>query len=335
MRLRRLLRVSGACAGLVFACTRPPSRVPLGGKEWIPEEPHVDRRPRGEEAAPDSTPKRRPAPEVVARAAVVEPARPDAKAAVAAEMQFGRVPLAQGAAVTLRTKYSVRATLVTSIEEGSSSQTLEADATETIAVRVVRSGDDGPRELDVEYVESSGTFRMDGMPDDEDSNAGERFSVLLEGGEPKTTKRTGPLEPDEDRSVAFDLATVTGYWPLLAPHLPRAVAAGFRLRLEGRDLSRMFGAQEDVSFEGGEVALRGRSAGDQKIAMFDCQLPAKFEKDGVEVHVALKGTLSVRAADARPLDVSLKGTIRADASALGAGASLDGTIAVELSHEYR
>ena len=134
--------------------------------------------------------------------------------------------------------------------------------------------------------------------------------------------------------MLFDLATVTGYFPLLAPRLPRDLAPGFRLRLESRDLSKMFGAQGDIDFEGGEIALRGRSAGNEGVAVFDCELPAKFEKDGVELQVALKGRFDVRIADARPLGVSLNGTLRADASALGAGASLNGTVAVELSHEY-
>jgi hypothetical protein len=254
---------------------------------------------------------------------------------VAVETQFGRVPLPQGALVTLRTKYTVRATLVTSLEEGGSTQSIEADAAEKIAVRVVRGGDDGPREVDVEYLESTGSFRMDGMPNDDDSNTGKRFNVVFEGSEPRVSKRAGALEPDEDRSVLFDLATVTGYFPLLAPRLPRALGPGFRLRLESRDLARMFGARDDVDFEGGEIALRGRSASDGKIAVFDCQLPAKFEKDGVQLRVDLKGTLNVLAADSRPLDVSLNGTIRADASALGAGASLNGTVVVELSHEYK
>jgi hypothetical protein len=336
MRLLRHLSVFGACAGAwLAACGRPPSSVPLGGKEWVAEERHVDRRPHGEEVPADITPKTRPVAEATTRAATAEPAHVAAPTTVAVETQFGRVPLPQGALVTLRTKYTVRATLVTSLEEGGSTQSIEADAAEKIAVRVVRGGDDGPREVDVEYLESTGSFRMDGMPNDDDSNTGKRFNVVFEGSEPRVSKRAGALEPDEDRSVLFDLATVTGYFPLLAPRLPRALGPGFRLRLESRDLSRMFGARDDVDFEGGEIALRGRSASDGKIAVFDCQLPAKFEKDGVQLRVDLKGTLNVRAADARPLDVSLNGTIRADASALGAGASLNGTVVVELSHEYK
>ncbi len=294
----------------------------------------MDRRPHGEAPPADITPKTRPAPQVPARTAAVEAPTVRTPNTVAAETRFGRVPLPQGATVTLRTKYTVRATLVTSIEEGSSTQSIEVDAAEKIAVRVVRSGEDGPREVDVEYLESRGSFRMDGMPNDDDSNAGKRFNVVFEGDEPKVSKRTGTLEPDEDRSVLFDLATVTGYFPLLAPRLPRELSPGFRLRLESRDLSKMFGARDDIDFEGGEIALRGRSASDAQVAVFDCQLPAKFEKDGVQLSVDLKGTFGVRTADARPLDVSLNGTLRADASALGAGASLNGTVAVELTHEY-
>ncbi len=294
----------------------------------------MDRRPHGEAPPADITPKTRPAPQTPARTAALEAPGVRPPTTVAAETRFGRVPLPQGATVTLRTKYTVRATLVTSIEEGSSTQSLEVDAAEKIAVRVVRSGEDGPREVDVEYLESSGSFRMDGMPNDDDSNAGKRFNVVFEGSEPKVSKRTGALEPDEDRSVLFDLATVTGYFSLLAPRLPREIAPGFRLPLESRDLSKMFGAQDDLDFEGGEIALRGRSASDDQVAVFDCQLPVKFEKDGVQLSVDLKGTFGVRTADARPLDVSLNGTIRADASALGAGASLNGSVAVELSHEY-
>jgi hypothetical protein len=236
--------------------------------------------------------------------------------------------------VTLRTKYTVRATFTTDTEVGDASQAVEADASERIVVRVVRADADGAREIEVEYVESKASFRLEGTPAEEDSNLGKRYMVLFDGSEPRVSKRSGSLEPSEDRSVLFDLATVTGYWPLLKPHLPRSLAPGFRSTLQSKDVARVFGSSEDVQFEGSELVLRGRAVGEGAVAVFDARLPARFEKDGIALRVDLAGTVNVRASDARPLEVSLRGALAAEQGALGRGASLSGTLAVELSHEY-
>ena len=250
------------------------------------------------------------------------------------ETTLGLVPLAAGTTVTLRTKYTVRATFVTGKEEGGASQAVEADTAERIVVRVVRADADGAREVEVEYVESKASFRLEGTPAEEDSNLGKRYAVVFDGSDPRVSKRSGSLEPSEARSVLFDLATVTGYWPLLKPHLPRSFAVGFRSKLQSKDLARVFGSPEDVQFEGSELVLRGRAVGEGAVAVFDVRLPARFEKDGIALRVDFAGTVNVRASDARPLEVSLHGALGAEHGALGSGASLSGTVAVEFSHEY-
>lgn len=326
----RSLLALGACLVLTPACERRPSSVPLGGDEWVPLARHVDRRPRSSESPSALVRSSNDAPRTESSAPVVASQAPPT---VAAETSFGLVPLAAGSAVTLRTKYTVRAKLVTGAEEGGSSQVVEADAAERIAIRIASADARGPREVEIEYVESKASFRLDGAPEDQDSNLGKRYTVVFEGTEPRVSKVSGSLEPNEGRSVLFDLATVTGYWPLLSPHLPRSLDPGFRLRLDAKDVARAFGAQEDVQFEGSELTLRGLTQGNA-VAIFDCRLPARFEKDGVSLRVQLAGTANVRTSDARPLEVSLSGALDAEQGALGEGASLSGTVSVELSHEY-
>jgi len=322
----------GICLGLTLACARPPSAIPLGGKEWVAAERHVDRRAPSEQSEAE-TPRLARIGSSAAATTSIAASNPVAPT-VALETTLGLVPLVTGATVTLRTKYTVRATFTTGTEEGGASQAVEADAAERIVVRVVRAGAEGPREVEVEYVESKASFRLEGTPAEEDSNLGKRYTVVFDGSEPRVTKRSGSLEPSEDRSVLFDLATVTGYWPLLKPHLPRSLAPGFRSRLQSKDVARVFGSPEDVQFEGSELVLRGRAVGEGAVAVFDGRLPARFEKDGIALRVDLAGTVNVRASDARPLEVSLRGALGAEQGALGGGASLSGTLAVELSHEY-
>jgi hypothetical protein len=296
--------------------------------------PHFDRRPRSAERSEPAAQRvtRSSAPAQTAAAAPSAAPAPETRAL---ETNFGLVPLAAGARVVLRTKYAVRATLVAGPDDGDSRQSVEVDAAERIVVTVVRAGDEGAREVDVEYAESRGTFRMEGTPDEEESNAGKRYSVVLDGAGARVTAKAGALEPDEDRGVLLDLATVTGYFPVLKPHLPRSIGPGFRLRLDGNDVARVFGAPPDVEFEGSELALRGRSQGDASVAVFECRLPVSFVKDGVKLRASLSGTASVRTADARPLDISLRGTLSSEADALGAGSSFTGSVSIELSHEYQ
>jgi hypothetical protein len=329
----RLLPGIGAGLGLTLACVRPPSAIPLGGNEWVPVERHVDRRPHSD-SSPDSDSPRLPRITPPASTASGMAAAASAPATLPLETTLGLSPLVVGTTVTLRTKYTVRATLVTGVEEGGVSQAVEADAAERIVVRVVRVDDAGVREVEVEYVESKASFRLDGTPDEDDSNLGKRYTVVFDGSEPRVSKRSGSLEANEDRSVLFDLATVTGYFPLIKPYLPRVIAPGFRLRLDSKDVARAFGSQEDVQFERSELNLRGRAVGEGAVAIFDCRLPARFEKDGIALRVELSGTVSVRASDARPIAVSLSGPLTAEQGALGVGASLNGTVAVEISHEY-
>jgi hypothetical protein len=321
----------GLC--LLVCCTRPPSALPLGGEEWVPEARHVDRRapdePRAEEIQQLQKRGRRGEPRVVAPAAET---RSEPKT-VAGETAFGFAPLRAGMDVTLRTKYTIRATLSASSADGGSSQSIEVDAAEKIAIHVASANEAGVREIDVEYVESLGTFLLDGAPNEEDSNAGKRYGVVFSGTDAKVTRKGGTLEEDEDRAVLFDLATVTGYLPLVKPHLPHSLAPGFRLRLEHKDLRKAFGSEDDVEFEGSELVLRGRALGDDKVALFDCKLPARFEKDGIALRVELTGTVSVRTADARPLDVRLKGPLGMADGAVDAG-TLSGHVSVEFSHEY-
>ena len=255
--------------------------------------------------------------------------------ALALETNFGFVPLAPGLRIVVRTKYTVRATLVTGPDDGDGRQSIEADSAERIAVSVVRADDDGPREVEVEYVESRGSFRMEGSPDEEESNAGKRYTVTFDGADARVTPRSGTLEPDEDLGVLLDLGTVTGYFALLKPHLPRSLAPGFRLRLESSDVARVFGAGGDAKFQGTELTLRGRSQGESNVAIFDCKLPVSFVKDGVELQATLSGTASVRTTDSRPLDIALRGPLASAAGSLGAGTSLSGSVAIELSHEYQ
>jgi hypothetical protein len=330
----RFSPVLGACLGLTLACARPPSAIPLGGQEWVAAERHVDRRAPTEQPEGE-TPRSSPIGSAVAAttSVVTDPVVPKGST-VALETTLGLVPLAAGTTVTLRTKYTIRATLVTGIEEGGGTQSVEADAAERIVVRVVRADAEDVHEVDVEYVESKASFRLEGTPSEEDSNFGNRYTVVFDGGEPRVSKRNGSLEPSEDRAVLFDLATVTGYWPLLKPHLPRSLAPGFRAKLQSKEVARVFGSPEDVQFEGSELALRGRAVGEGAVAVFDARLPARFEKDGIALRVDLAGTVNVRASDARPLEVSLRGALGAEQGALGSGASLSGTVAVELSHEY-
>jgi hypothetical protein len=106
------------------------------------------------------------------------------------------------------------------------------------------------------------------------------------------------------------------------------------VRLENKDVTRVFGAPADVEFDGAELSLRGHAQNDPNVAIFDCKLPVGFVKDGVELQAVLGGTVSVRTIDTRPQDVSLRGRLTSDAASLGSGASLDGSVAIELSHVY-
>jgi hypothetical protein len=331
----RLSPALGACLGLTLACARPPSAIPLGGKEWVAAERHVDRRaPSGESETETPRAAQKSGSSVATTTSIAAPPVAPVASTVPLETTLGLVPLVAGTTVTLRTKYTVRATLITGTEEGGGTQAVEADAAERIVVRVVRADADDVREVELEYVESKATFRLEGTPPEEDSNFGKRYAVVFDGGDGRVSKRSGSLEPGEDRAVLFDLATVTGYWPLLKPHLPRSLAPGFRSKLQSKDVARVFGSPEDVQFEGSELTLRGRAVGEGAVAVFDARLPARFEKDGIALRVDLAGTVNVRASDARPLEVSLRGELAAEQGALGSGASLSGTVAVELSHEY-
>ncbi|MFZ5891689.1 MAG: hypothetical protein ACOY0T_11600 [Myxococcota bacterium] len=320
---------------LVLACARPPSTRPLGGNEWLPPERTYDRKPRelADNGRPEPKSASAEAPADLGDMVVVVASPKPAASAVplaAGEIEFKSQPLAKGDVVTLETRFKLEANFA------QLSETASAEAHERIEVRVLDASADAVREVEVSYVSSEGTFRFAGN-NEQKSNAGKRFRVRVDGAKPVVTRLSASKgtsdDDDDEKGVVFDLATVTGYLPLVRPHLPAKVAGGWKAELSKDQLASVFGKLESVQLERGWLNLRGLSQDSEPLAEFDCGMPIHLGRDGFSFRVDLKGRCSVRPQDTRPIDISLSGALELEASGVP-GAKMSGRLEASVKHTY-
>ena len=192
------------------------------------------------------------------------------------------------------------------------------------------------RELELSYVESESVFSLSDTPNDVDSNKGKRYRVSFEHGSARVRALSGSSDEEEEKGVLFDLATVTGFLPLVRPHLPASISPGWRTRLDAKQVTTVFGDLSTLKLEGAWLTLRGRDVQNADTAVFDCGLPVRLARDGLAFSVELKGTCTARPRDTRPLEVSLRGPLKAELNAaMSAASSIAGTLEATITHSYR
>jgi hypothetical protein len=329
---------------IVLGCARPPSTRPLGGEEWLPRERIADRKPRtnvAQSRSDDVETKSFVEPSVVVATSDAQAEKP--VSVKPGEIEFLLAPLAKGTLVTIDSQLKLEANLGT--------ESALAEGRERMEVRVLDVANDAVREVEVSYISSESSFRF-GSANQHTSKSGKRFRVRLDSATPVvqllsagTSSSSHSSDDDDDdddddedaqdeaKSVVFDLATVTGYLPLLRPRLPAKVHTPFRLELTPEQLGQVFGTAESVRLDRGWLSLRGLAQGTVPVAEFDCGLPLHLGRDGFSVSVELSGRCSVRPQDTRPLEISLSGPMRMEASGLP-GANFSGRLEAKVSHSY-
>lgn len=325
-----------ACS-LLGACTPKPSAVPLGGEEWIPPERHVDRKPQGSSPEVDRAAQAPPPPKVaVEPVPAPQKTAPVSAAASASAVRFQYAPFARGNTVVIESRYAVRATVKVTMPGMQGDQSADVDIVRRIEVTVVDATPEQVRAVDVAYVESTTKFRMPGVSEDEDSRAGDRFRVSFGGSTPVVNAVTGTASADQVKQVLFDLATVTGYQPLITAHLPATLEPGWNVRIGAGELGSLFGSVEPVRLQSASLALRAGSTGSQQSVTFDCAAPIEFRHEGLRLTADLRGSCTADPRTSRPGTVRLDGPLRAtETQLLGEGGSLSGTLEVRLQHTYR
>lgn len=322
---------------LGVACGRPPSTTPLGGTEWVPPEPRADRRAPSSEASERSAAAPVAAPPPAPSSSTSSSNTPTPALATApGELRFGFEPLTRGATIVVDTRYAVHAQFSTRFQGLSTDQKIEASAHEKIEIRVTEMSGDELRELELSYVESESVFSLSDTPNDVDSNKGKRYRVSFDRGNARVRALSGSASTEDEKGVLFDLATVTGFVPLVRPHLPSTLSPGWKARLDAKQVSTVFGDISSLKLEGAWLTLRGRDASSADAALFDCGLPVRLERDGLAFSVELKGTCSARPRDTRPLQISLRGPLRAELTgAMSAASSIAGTLEATITHSYQ
>jgi hypothetical protein len=325
--------------GAALSCARPPSSTPLGGSEWVRPELSSDRRVQGEPGHAERTATAAPrAPEKTAEPVPDKPAPLVDKNP--SELAFAFVPPKRGSTLTLDTRFSLRAVFGAALHGVEIKQDATGDAHERLQVRVTDADEQGVHELELEYLLSESNFHLgDSEDEDEDedaeeSNVGRRYRVRFEQGKPSVTRLNGSADEDAVRGVVFDLATVTGYLPLVRRALPIKLSPGWKAELSASEVTTVFGSLDAVHLDGAWLRLTGHVQGRPSEAVFECGLPVRIERDGFTLTARLSGSCTARVADTRPLEVNLQGPVHLETGASIAGATLSGTIEAHISHTY-
>lgn len=331
------MRGRWSLALLLFGCARPPSARPLGGEEWVREEPVADRKPHGVTVTskPEAlveltvTPKEseRPAGPASASASAL-PVKPG-------DVEFKFEPLAKGTTVRVDTRIKLDATF--------GSESAVAEGSERMDVRVLDTSADSVREVEVLYVKSESSFRYGGG-NEQSSKSGKRYRVRFGSASPEVQlldKGQGDDDDDSDddsdddgaKSVLFDLGTVTGYVPLLRRHLPATLHPPFRLEVSPEQVSEVFGKADSARLDRGWLALRGVSTGSMPVADFDCGVPIHIGRDGLSFSVELSGHCKVRPQDSRPVEITLSGPVHVETTGMP-GVQVSGRFEAQVTHSY-
>jgi hypothetical protein len=325
----------------VFGCAAPqPSTVPLGGEEWVKPARHVDRRPPGEsEANAQLADTRSTPPPVRAEPALPRPVAKPVEAAPATaktnDVRFELIPFTVGNTITLDGRLTLKATITMNLQGTTSSQSIEFEAEQQLNARVTEVRGRDVIALEVEYVKRRSVFRMPGMDPEEDSSAGKRYRVTVQGRNMRVEALGATLAPDEDKEVQRDLAAVIGYLPIVQPRLPASLTPGWRYDVSDGDLTTLFASAPSARFSGGKLSFQGTDLAAPDRARFGCGVSVQFEKDGATVGSDLEGTCIVRPSDARPIQLDLKGDLRADTPLpFGADSTVTGTVELAVKQSY-
>jgi hypothetical protein len=304
----------------------------------VPPEPRTDRRAPSAEPPSErlaSTPLAAPPPGPSSSSSSASPPKPSLST-TPGELRFGWEPLARDATIVVDTRYAIHAQFSTRFQGLSTEQKVEASAHEKIEVRIAEVSGGEVRELELSYVESESVFSLSDTPNDVDSNKGKRYRVSFDHGSARVRSLSGSSDAEEEKGVLFDLATVTGFLPLVRPHLPATLSAGWKTRLDAKQVTTVFGDLSTLKLEGAWLTLRGRDTQNAESAVFDCGLPVRLARDGLAFSVELKGTCTARPRDSRPLEISLRGPLRAElTAAMSAASSISGTLEATITHSYR
>ena len=330
------MRALRCLAFLVLGCAPPPSTRPLGGEDWVREERVADRKPHGQsETKTIEEPVEVVVTAPVASVAVIPRAAPPPAATTKpGDIEFKFEPLAKGTTIRVDTRVKLDATF--------GSENAIAEGTERMDVRVVDASADRVREVEVLYVKSDSSFRYAGG-NEQSSKSGKRYRVRFDSTPPQVQlldKGQGDEDEDEDededdraKSVLFDLGTVTGYVPVLRPHLPATVHAPWRMEVTPEQVTEVFGKAEAARIDRGWLTLKGISTGSVPVVEFDCGVPVHVGRDGFSFGVDLTGRCSVRSQDSRPVEISLSGPLRVEASAIP-GIQVSGRLEAQVTHTY-
>lgn len=261
---------------------------------------------------------------------------PVSAGASASAVRFQYMPFARGSSVLIESRYTVRATVKVTMPGMQGDQSADVDIVRRIEVTVVDATPEQVRGVEVAYVQSTTKFKMPGISEDEDSRAGDRFRVSFAGPTPVVNAVTGTASADQVKQVLFDLATVTGYQPLIKAHLPAALEPGWNVRVGAAELGALFGSVEPVSLQSATLNLRGGPAGGDQPVTFDCAAPVELRHEGLRLTADLRGSCTADPRTSRPGTLRLDGPLRAtETQLLGEGGSVSGTLEVRLQHTYR
>lgn len=321
-------------AFLVLGCARPPSARPLGGEEWVREEPIADRKPHGDAVSPKAVASidSGAAPKDVSAAVAPAPPSPSGPPTKPGDIEFKFEPLAKGTTVRVDTRVKLDATF--------GSDSAIAEGNERMDVRVLDASAEGVREIEVLYVKSESSFRYAGG-NEQSSKSGKRYRVRFGGASPEVQlldKGQGSDDEDEDdddptKGVIFDLGTVTGYVPLLRRHLPATLHAPWRMDVSPEQVTEVFGKADSARLDRGWLALRGVASGTAPVADFDCGVPIHLGRDGLSFSVELTGHCKVRPQDSRPVEISVSGPLRVESTAVP-GIPISGRFEAQVTHTY-
>jgi hypothetical protein len=327
-----------ALLGLGCACSRLPNPTPLGGEEWVPREATPDRKPQSRR---ETNRRAEALAEAPARPSIAEAFTPGGPApsssapshsGATGSAHFIFKPFALGDKVELTTRYLMQGSAM--LPGIPTAQHASLESKERIAVKVTELSGGALREVEVEYLDSEGTVDMGGAKSSDSSNKGKRYRVSFAGDTPKVTSLTGATSEDEEKGVVFDLFSVSGYLPLVQKELPATLNAGWNKQLGARELERVFGKLEAVRIESAWLKLGDRDPARPDVWNFECGLPVRLERDGTSMRAELKGSMTVRATDTRPLELSLRGPLTAELDANAPLSGLSGTIEVHISQTY-
>jgi len=327
-------------ACLLFACSHPPSRAPLGGNYALPEPaPAADRHAQAESSPTEQPDSARTEPkEAKPEAPSSKPKTVDSsaltKTAPADTLRFQ--PLQAGsriqAEVTLNTSAEIRGAMPGMPDN----VTFAVDSRLRADIELLKVSAQSVDELTLKLTTLAMHAEFAGQATDSKQEPPETYRITLSGGSPTIRGSSGSKVELEDRvKIALFIVPLAEFYAHWAGSPTLELKPGWSSKVSLPMATTLFATTSDEAMRVGPLSTRFTSRPERSDEVpFELKLPVEYSGKLGKISFDLSGSAKLSAKSARPTSFELSGPLNATGGPHGSQLSLAGKAQLTCTLSY-